>query len=297
MNKITEWLNNTSCRTEPNVPLRGLVSFRTGGNADLVIFPKTQDELIEACHILKGRDYFVLGNGTNILFPDEGFRRPIICLAENFSGFKKIDDNTFRALSGTKLVTVCNYALKNSLTGLEFAYGIPGSVGGAVYMNAGAYGGEIKDVLKSVRILKRNGEIKTLDASELDLSYRHSVFHNNNDIILSADFELQKGDHSEIEAKMNELMAKRKEKQPLEYPSAGSTFKRPEGYFAGKLIEDCGLKGFSIGGAQVSEKHAGFVINRGHCTVNDILAVIDYVQRTVFQRFGVQLEPEVRIIR
>ena len=208
-----------------------------------------------------------------------------------------VEDNVIRCSAGTSLSKLCMTALENSLTGLEFAYGIPGTVGGAIYMNAGAYDGEMKDVLSSVRHITPDLEIETASAENLDLGYRKSFYTNHPDyIITGGEFRLKKGKQEEIKAKMDDLIGRRKDKQPLEFPSAGSTFKRPEGYFAGALIEQCGLKGYTIGGAQVSEKHAGFVINRYSGTASDVLDLIEYVKNTVKEKTGVTLEPEVKIL-
>ena len=236
-----------------------------------------------------------MGNGSNLLVKDCGIDGVVIKMT-SFTQDIEVDGNTIRCKAGTSLTKLCMTAYENSLTGLEFAYGIPGTVGGAVYMNAGAYGGEIKDVITSVCHINPDMECETFTADKLDLGYRTSFYAKNEGyIITDAEFELKKGDKTEIKAKMDDLMGRRKDKQPLEFPSAGSTFKRPEGYFAGALIEQCGLKGYTVGGAQVSEKHAGFVINKDG-TASDILELIDYVRNTVREKTGVELEPEVKII-
>ena len=271
-------------------------TFRTGGIADRLYQVKSVDGLLEVLDILNDEKInpVIIGNGSNILVSDKGIKEPAI---EIGSGFDKIDvdDIYIRAEAGALLSKVANIALENGLTGLEFASGIPGSVGGAVFMNAGAYGGEIKDVLLTVDVIK-DGKTETYEASDMDLSYRHSRAMEEDMIITGVTFRLSKGDKNEIKAKMDDFNGRRRDKQPLEYPSAGSTFKRPEGYFAGKLIMDSGLAGFSIGGAMVSPKHCGFIINSGDATSSDIYELICHVQNTVKEKFGVDLEPEVKLI-
>ena len=281
-----------------NAPMNKYTSFKTGGNADLLIIPDSIDSLqqiIKKCKELNIKP-FVMGNGSNLLVTDNGYKGVIIKIGAQLSGLRMLDDNTIYCESGVMMKTLCNFALDNSLSGLEFAFGIPGNLGGAVYMNAGAYGGEMKDILYSCTHIDDEGNIGTLTKDQLDLGYRHSAYTNNGFTIISATLKLQKGDKTEIKDAMNDKLRRRKEKQPLEFPSAGSTFKRPEGYFAGALIEDCNLKGYSIGGAQVSEKHAGFVINRGGATSTDILNLIKHIQDTVYAKHGVKLETEVKII-
>lgn len=277
-------------------PMKRHTSFRAGGPADWFAIPETGDELkavIRACK-KAGADWFVVGNGSNLLVSDEGFRGVIIS-TERFDRLE-VSGNVLTAGAGILLSKAANMALKAGLSGMEFAAGIPGSVGGAVFMNAGAYGSEIKNILKQVTVLDENGDVRTLAAEELELGYRTSNIQKNKYLVLEAEFLLEEGNVLEIKGRMEELAAKRKEKQPLEYPSAGSTFKRPEGYFAGKLIEDAGLKGFSLGGAAVSEKHAGFVINKGDALAADIYRLCMEVRRTVAERFGVTLELEVRLL-
>lgn len=281
-----------------NAPMSKYTSFKTGGNADLLIIPASIDslqEIIKKCKELNIKP-FVMGNGSNLLVTDNGYKGVIIKIGSNLSSIKLLDENTIECETGTMMKALCNFALDNSLTGLEFAFGIPGNLGGAVYMNAGAYGGEMKDVLYSCTHIDSDGNIGTLTKDQLNLGYRRSAYTDNGYTIISATLKLQKGDKIAIKEAMNDKLRRRKEKQPLEFPSAGSTFKRPEGYFAGALIEDCNLKGYSIGGAQVSEKHAGFVINRGGATSTDILNLIKYIQNTVFDKHGVKLETEVKII-
>ena len=281
-----------------NAPMSKYTSFKTGGNADLLIIPASIDslqEIIKKCKELNIKP-FVMGNGSNLLVTDNGYKGVIIKIGSNLSSIKLLDENTIECETGTMMKALCNFALDNSLTGLEFAFGIPGNLGGAVYMNAGAYGGEMKDVLYSCTHIDSDGNIGVLTKDQLDLGYRRSAYTDNGCTIISATLKLQKGDNTEIKEAMNDKLRRRKEKQPLEFPSAGSTFKRPEGYFAGALIEDCNLKGYTIGGAQVSEKHAGFVINRGGATSTDILNLIKHIQDTVFEKHGVKLETEVKII-
>lgn len=283
---------------EYNASMSKYTSFKAGGKADLLITPDSISSLREIIAFCKANaiHYFILGNGSNVLVRDSGIDGAVIRLGAKLSKIALKDENTIIAEAGASLKSICMFALEHSLTGLEFAYGIPGTLGGAVYMNAGAYGGEMKDVLYSVSHIDSEGNFGTLTKDELDLSYRHSVYSENGFTVTSAEIVLQKGNYDDIKAKMNELMSKRKEKQPIEFPSAGSTFKRPEGYFAGTLIEECGLKGKAIGGAEVSTKHAGFIINKNKATATDILDLIKFVQDTVFEKHGVHLEPEVKII-
>ena len=279
-----------------NEPMSLHTTFRVGGPADTYAEPEDEwelRELMDTCESA-GTPYLLIGRGSNLLIGDGGFRGTVICLGKAFSKIE-VDGDMITAQAGAQLSAVANAALEHGLTGMEFASGIPGSVGGALVMNAGAYGGEMKDILLAADILEMDGTPDRTDAAGLELGYRHSNIPELGRTVLGASFRLEKGDPAEIEAKMKDLNARRKEKQPLEYPSAGSTFKRPEGYFAGKLIEDAGLKGFSSGGAQVSEKHAGFVINRGGATAKDILQLIQEVQRRVFEHSGVRLEPEIRM--
>lgn len=281
-----------------NADMKRYTSFKAGGNAALLVVPQSIDELMAAMDLVKksGIPFFFLGNGTNVLVKDNGYNGVIIKLGESFSKID-IQDNCLTAYAGARISWAAREALENSLTGLEFASGIPGSVGGAVYMNAGAYEKEIADVLDSVEVITFNGQKKyKLDKEECQLAYRHSVFHETKDVILSATFRLNTGDKEEIASRMKELMEKRNTRQPVNLPSAGSFFKRPVGHFAGKLIQEAGLKGLSVGGAQISPLHAGFVVNTGEATATDILELMKVVQNTVFDKFGVQLEPEVRIL-
>lgn len=275
------------------------ISFKTGGPCGVRISPSDAEQ-VKA--IINKADelnipYVVLGNGTNILVPDEGLKKAVIIVGDKMAEISLEGDDTLSFSAGTNLVSLCRFALENSLSGLEFAFGIPGTCGGAVFMNAGAYGGEMKDVLTEVTHLTPDMKIETISADKADLSYRHSVYKTNGCVILSAKVKLHKDNKEDIKARMDDFLGRRKDKQPLEYPSAGSTFKRPEGYFAGALIEQCSLKGKSVGGAQVSEKHAGFVINKGGATSTDILNLIDFIKTTVKTQTGVTLEPEVIVLR
>lgn len=279
-------------------PLARHTSFRIGGPARRMAFPRNAEQLVLLMHFAAqcGARPFVLGNGTNLLFPDGGIDRLVVS-TRDMDGITLRDDGCLRAEAGAPLVRVANFACKQGLAGLEFAHGIPGSVGGAVCMNAGAYGGEMAQVLRGVGVLFPEEGVKHLSCGDMDFAYRHSMLMEHPDaVVLYGDFALQPGDSQTIRARMEELMGRRKASQPLEYPSAGSTFKRPEGHFAGRLIEEAGCKGLTVGGAQVSEKHAGFVINVGGATCADVLALMAEVQRRVKEHSGVTLEPEVRII-
>ena len=267
-----------------NYPLSSCTSFRCGGPADRLVVVNSKDELLKALELPRP---MILGNGSNVLFSDEGYRGTIIKFGPKLSRIS-VRGCVLRAGAGASLAAAAKAACAKGLTGMEFATGIPGSVGGGVYMNAGAYDGCVGDYIFEVRSLPM------LD--DFDFSYRHSAFMDKGAVILEAAFRLKKGDQAEIDAKVADFTARRKEKQPLAYPSAGSFFKRPEGHFAGKLIQDAGLKGVSVGGAQVSELHAGFIINTGGATSADVKALMKLVQKTVFDKYGVQLQPEVRII-
>ena len=277
-------------------PMSRHTTFRTGGPAEILVTPDFGQLPEVTAYCRAGQiPFLVIGNGSNLLCGDGGVDGVVIEIGKRMSDIS-VEGDLITAQSGALLSGIAAKAAAEGLTGFEFAAGIPGSIGGAVVMNAGAYGGEMKDVLVSVRVLTPEGEILTIPASELDLSYRHSVVPEKGYIILSAVLSLKKGEKEQIYAAMEELKRKRVEKQPLEYPSAGSTFKRPEGYFAGKLIEDAGLKGFRVGGAQVSEKHSGFVINRDHATAAEIRSLMEQVQQKVLEEFGVRLEPEVKFV-
>lgn len=271
-------------------------TFRVGGPADFLVMPDMESlpKVIAYCRE-KGIPCLVIGNGSNLLCGDGGVDGVVIEIGKRMSGIRVGAENV-AAEAGALLSAVSARAASESLTGFEFAAGIPGSIGGAAVMNAGAYGGEMKDVLTDVTVLTSEGEIRTVPAEELNLSYRHSAIPGRGYIVLSVSLRLKTDDSDAIFAYMAELKEKRVSKQPLEYPSAGSTFKRPQGYFAGKLIQDAGLRGFVAGGAQVSEKHCGFVINRGGATAADICSLMEHVQQTVREQFGVELEPEVKFV-
>ena len=281
-----------------NEPLAAHCTFKIGGPAQLFVQPQTEQQLCSAAALCKEQAvrYYLLGNGSNILFADEGFAGVVLDVSALGSDIA-VEGNMLTAGAGVRLTALCRAALEHGLSGLEFAYGIPGTVGGAVYMNAGAYGGEMKDVLTVVRYLTAEGEVVQASAAELDLSYRHSIFEENGGCILSAQFALQPGNAADIRAKMDELMAKRVEKQPLDKPSAGSTFKRPAGAFAAALIDQCGLRGFRHGGAAVSDKHCGFVVNLGGATCADVLALCDEVRAIVKEKTGYELEKEIRVVK
>lgn len=281
-----------------NEPMSRHTTFGVGGAAALFIEPTSDGQILvaqsEAAAL--GVPLLCLGRGSNLLIADSGLPYGVLHMGEDYSGIEQTDETTLQVLAGTKLTALCHAAATYGLTGLEFAYGIPGSVGGAVYMNAGAYGGEICSAIRSVTFIDEVGERRTLERGDLDFSYRHSYFTGKNCIILSAEIALAPGSREAIRNAMEDYMQRRRDKQPLEYGSAGSTFKRPPGAFAGVLIEQCGLKGFAIGGAQVSEKHAGFVINRGDATAAHVFAVIEHVQSTVSRETGYTLEPEIMIL-
>lgn len=280
-------------------PMSRHTSFRIGGPARRMAFPDNGEQLVLLMHFAKecGAKTLLLGNGTNLLVSDAGLDRLVVDTSAGLNEIKGSGDGKIHAQAGVSLARLADFARKNALTGLEFAHGIPGTLGGAVCMNAGAYGGEMKQVIDEVTLLKPEKGICHLSGEELQFGYRHSVLTEHPEwVVLAADIQLKKGDAEEIQAKMAELMGRRKTSQPLDFPSAGSTFKRPEGYYAGTLIDQCGLKGLTVGGAQVSEKHAGFVINRGGATFADVTALIRKVQDCVYEQKGVRLEPEVKIV-
>lgn len=277
--------------------MKNHTTFRIGGPADLFAAPVTEKAAAEIVRICREQEFpfYVIGNGSNLLVSDAGYRGLALQLYRNLSKIT-VDGETVTAQAGAMLSVIAKRALEAGLTGFEFASGIPGTIGGAAVMNAGAYGGEMKDVLTEVTVLTRENEIRVIPVESLELGYRHSAVQENDWIVLGAKLKLRVGDPAKIRERMEELKAQRVEKQPLEFPSAGSTFKRPEGYFAGKLIMDAGLRGFSVGGAQVSEKHCGFVVNRGNATAQDVRRLMDEVSRRVKVQFGVTLEPEVRML-
>lgn len=272
-------------------------TFKIGGNARVIVFPASQAQaqgVIRFC-VENGIRFIPIGNGSNLLVSDSGIHACVICFSNDFSEVKLAGEDVIFAQSGASLMKLCRFALEHSLSGLEFAYGIPGSCGGAAFMNAGAYDGEMKDVLFRCDHIDQSGVAGSLEGDAIGLSYRHSAYYENGCTITGIYVKLKKGDPNEIRAKMQDLLARRRAKQPLEYPSAGSTFKRPTGHFAGSLIEECGLKGKTVGGAQVSEKHAGFVINKGGATCKDVLDLCKYCSDTVYKKKGVKLEMEIRV--
>nr|WP_300281557.1 UDP-N-acetylmuramate dehydrogenase [Peptacetobacter sp.] len=278
-------------------PMKRHITFRVGGPADILVRPKSEEELKKIVQYVNEENipYIIKGNGSNLLIKDGGIRGVVIELSSNFSDFK-IEENKIEIQSGALLSKIGNAALNEELKGFEFAAGIPGTFGGAVTMNAGAYGGEIKDIVKTVKVMDKKGNIIELSNKDMKFGYRKSIIIEKEYIVLSAVVELEKGKYEEIKEIMNDLKERRVTKQPLNFASAGSTFKRPEGYFAGKLIQDSGLKGLSIGDAQVSEKHSGFVINKGNATAKQLLDLMYAVKATVNSKFGVMLEEEVKIL-
>ena len=301
MNNISNIIagaEKAGCKYRLDVPMSEYTSFKTGGKADVVFLPSTELQLRSILRMCSDEEIkpFIFGNGSNLLVSDEGIRGVTIRLSNNFEEIRMINDTTIYCTAGTKLASLCKFALENSLTGLEFAYGIPGTAGGAAYMNAGAYGGEMKDVLYSCNHIDFSGNPGRLIGEQLGLGYRCSAYTDKYFVITGLTLVLEKGDKEQINAKMQELLQKRIDKQPLDLPSAGSFFKRPEGNFAGALIEQCGLKGFSVGGAQVSVKHAGFVVNKGGATTADIMELGRLVSEKVLEETGVKLEREVKYI-
>ncbi|MDR0404967.1 MAG: UDP-N-acetylmuramate dehydrogenase [Oscillospiraceae bacterium] len=299
-NFLIKLAKNCGCNVRLNEPMSHHTSFKIGGNADVFLFVNSTDSLKKILqHLLTNKlPYYILGNGCNLLVCDQGFRGVIIKLCGDFLKISLLDDNIISCGSGAKLSKLCCFAAKNSLSGLEFAWGIPATVGGAVFMNAGAYEGEIKDVLIACEhVDKKLNEVR-LEKNELTgFGYRTSVYSSNKNIITTAVFKLKKANQDEIRQKMNKLFERRKIKQPLEYPSAGSTFKRPLGHFVGKLVESSGLRGKRIGGAQVSSKHGGFIVNVGGATCEDVLNLISLVKEEVLRKTGVVLEEEIKILK
>jgi|LGVE01.1.fsa_nt_gb UDP-N-acetylmuramate dehydrogenase len=271
-------------------------SFKTGGKADLLLIPQSKINFCKALAIAKESQFpvYFMGNGTNLLVRDKGYRGIII----NTKGLKKVEinDNFIKAEPGISLKDLADLALENELTGLEFASGIPGSLGGGVTMNAGAYDGEMKNVIQSIEVIKEDGTIEEIPVAECEFGYRKSIIQKNPWVLIGINLKLNKGNYHDIKTKMDDLNQRRQTKQPLEYPSAGSTFRRPEGYYAGKLVQDAGFRGYTVGGAQVSEKHSGFVINKGNATTDDILTLIHAIQKGVKEQFGVDLVTEVIVI-
>ncbi len=279
-----------------NEPMSKHTTFRIGGNADVFVTPNTTESLESIISYVTNNNipYYIIGNGSNLLVKDNGFRGVIIQLYKKFANIV-VNDNVITAQAGALLSTVAKTALNNSLTGMECLSGIPGTIGGAVCMNAGAYGGEMKDIVVKTKVI-HNGKIETISNNDSDFGYRKSKIMSENMIVVETVLSLEKGNKEEIQSKMSDLLTQRNSKQPVELPSAGSTFKRPEGYFAAKLIDDSGLRGYSVGKAQVSPKHCGFVVNNGGATAKDVLTLMHNVSNVVEDNFGVKLEPEVRII-
>lgn len=299
MKKLIDLFEKLNISYSQNESMSLHTTFKIGGDARLIVYPESEEQIsqiVKAC-TANGTRLLAVGNGSNLLVADEGIDACVMILDDRFGEITLIDDETIYAQAGAKLIALCRFALEHSLTGMEFAYGIPGSCGGAAFMNAGAYGGEMKDVLYKCDHIDAKGDKGSLENDNLALSYRHSAYYDNGCIITGLYLKLKRGNRDEIKAKMNDLIGRRRDKQPLEYPSAGSTFKRPEGYFAGALIEECQLKGKSVGGAQVSEKHAGFVINKGGATCSDVLELCRLCSDTVFKEKGVKLEMEIRVTK
>ena len=286
------------CKVLKNEPLSNHTTFKVGGECQALIYINSTYNLLELINLSNNNKipFIVIGKGSNLIVDDDGYDGIVFLMGNDFSDISMLDETTIRCNAGTALSNICLFALEHSLTGLEYAWGIPGTVGGAVYMNAGAYGGEISDVIESCDYINDYGKLCTFTKEQMDLSYRHSIFSDNKYIITDSTFKLDKGDKVEIKKKMDELLQRRKDKQPLEYPSAGSTFKRPEGSYASMLIEQCGLKGLTVGGAQVSTKHSGFVVNIGNASSKDILTLIEKVKAIVKEKTGYVLECEPKII-
>lgn len=299
MTNLIKLFNELKCEYAENEPMSRHTTFKIGGAARLVVYPESEEQISAIVQCAKENNIrlITVGNGSNLLVADEGIDACVMILDEHFAQIKLIGDDIIYASAGAMLIKACRFALENGLSGLEFAYGIPGSCGGGAFMNAGAYGGEMKDVLFKCSHIDKNGNAGFLEGDELKLGYRHSAYYENGCIITGLYMKMNKGDRAQIKAKMEDLISRRRAKQPLEYPSAGSTFKRPEGYFAGALIEECNLKGKSVGGAQVSEKHAGFVINKGGASCRDVLELCKLCSDTVEKEKGVKLEMEIRVTR
>ena len=294
---LMHFLNNEGIEYQLSAEMKEHTTFKIGGEAECLCYPKTVEDIKEIIKICKNDNipFFVLGNGSNLLVSDNGIDGIVVSL-KNISGIFLSSALEISCGAGLKLSKLCSFALENSLTGLEFLWGIPGTVGGAVYMNAGAYNGEISMVLKECTYLDPDGKLVQADVSSLGFDYRKSIFQSDSYVIIEAKFLLKAGNKEAIKAQMDNLIARRKEKQPLEYPSAGSTFKRPTGYYAAALIEECGLKGAFVGDAEVSEKHSGFIINKGEATCGDVLSLIKKVKEQVFLQKSVTLETEVKYI-
>ncbi|MDO4743434.1 MAG: UDP-N-acetylmuramate dehydrogenase [bacterium] len=299
MNRYSELINlaeSRGCKCLENEPMSRHTSFRIGGPAQLFISVNDNHALVELVKYIHQNSipYFVLGNGSNLLVSDAGIDGVVLNICTD--NIEMLSSDTVRCDAGVKLSRLCNVAMENSLSGLEFAYGIPGSVGGAVFMNAGAYISEIKNVVVECEHITPEGKIEKIKGDRLGFGYRTSCYQKTDNLVISATFKLVLGEKSEINQMMQEFMNRRRDKQPLEFPSAGSVFKRPEGYYAGALIEECGLKGHCIGGACVSEKHAGFIVNTGGATCEDVLSLVKHIQNTVYSKKGVWLENEIKFI-
>ena len=292
-NELLKIMSEEQVKTEE--PMKNHTTFRVGGPAEFFVMPRTAEEVKKVIDLCRRESfpYYIIGNGSNLLVSDQGYRGVVLQIYKEMS-YIEVEENVVVAQAGALLSAIANKALENGLTGFEFAAGIPGTLGGACVMNAGAYGGEMKDVLEEVTVLTEEGEVLTIPKENLELGYRTSIIARKGYTVLEARIQLRGGEKEAIKSLMEELKDKRVSKQPLEYPSAGSTFKRPEGYFAGKLIQDAGLRGFSVGGAQVSEKHCGFVINRENATAADVAELMRQVSARVEEEFGVKLEPEVK---
>ena len=288
---------NPACMLKYNEPMSRHTSFRIGGNAEVMAFPKTAGELAELLKLCAelGVTPRILGAGTNVLAPDAGMTGVVICLKDCLDGMALLDGDRIRVMAGVTMARAAVFAANNGLSGLEFAHGIPGTVGGGVYMNAGAYGGEIKDIAESVEIMDIQGNIRNISREEMGFSYRHSRLEESGEMVVSTVFCLEKMDSERIWGKMRELQGKRTASQPLELPSAGSAFKRPVGGYAAALIDQAGLKGYQVGGAAISTKHAGFAVNLGGATAEDVQQLLKQVSDIVFEKTGIRLEPEVRI--
>ena len=302
MLNITEFIdiisdNIPNLELKRDVAMSRLTSFRIGGPVDCAAYPKTEAELSDLLKLCaeQGIEPVILGAGTNVLAPDAGLRKLVIVLKDALEGMEQLSDTCIRVMAGVTMSRAAVFAAGLNLGGLEFAHGIPGTIGGGVYMNAGAYGGEIKDVCTRVRIMDMNGDARWISNEEAAFAYRHSAIEDNPWIVVAAEFELKPTPEEEVWAKMKELIGKRRASQPLDLPSAGSAFKRPVGGYAAALIDQTGLKGFRVGGAAVSEKHAGFVVNLGGATAEDVQELLKAVSDKVFDRTGIRLEPEVRI--
>ena len=302
MIELTEFQRNISSflsgiELRANEPMAAHTSFRIGGGAEIMAFPKNREELscvLKASALLDCKTA-ILGAGTNVLAPDEGLPGLVICLKDCLDGMECLDENRIRVMAGVTMSRAAVFAANHGLSGLEFAHGIPGTVGGGVYMNAGAYGGEIGQVCERVEAMDRSGNIRVLSKDEMQFSYRHSILEDSGEIVISADFVLTPGKTEDIKAKMKELIGKRSASQPLDLPSAGSAFKRPVGGYAAALIDQAGLKGYQVGGAAISSKHAGFAVNIGGATAKDVKELLQQVSDKVYEQTGIRLEPEVRI--